>query len=447
MRANPDDILGMAFFARVVEARSFSDAARSLGVSKSAVSVRVARLEERLGVRLLHRTTRRLALTADGVRLYERCARVAAAADEAAEVAAGASGIARGALRVHASPAFAQLWLTRAIGDFVLAHPEVRIDLRLGDRVPDLAADGLDVSVVIVRRLADSPFLAKKLATARVVTCAAPSYLRRKGIPFRPQDLVLHQCLAHSVVQYEDWQFETEEGPVAMRAVAKIVVDERGFLREAAVSGQGIVMLPDVLVFDDLASGRLQLVLEEFQSIELTVNALHAQGRHTPASVRAFLDHLGAHFRRPPWEGASSRPSPARRARRARRSEGSAIPMTEQDAHRLDAVAKLYADVDEEGVRRLRRVLARCKLTVASRISPRIVTMRSRVMCRDGAGRERELALVYPWDAAGDRVSVLGASGCALLGASIGTSFDHVGTELTIASIPYQPEAAGDHRL
>src|SRR6185312_9366381 len=111
MRASPDDILGMAFFARVVEARSFSDAARALGASKSAVSARVARLEERLGVRLLHRTTRRIALTADGVRLYERCARVVAEADEAAEVAAGASAAPRGVLRVYASPALAQSYL------------------------------------------------------------------------------------------------------------------------------------------------------------------------------------------------------------------------------------------------------------------------------------------------------------------------------------------------
>src|SRR5687768_2622874 len=112
MRASPDDILGMAFFARVVEARSFSDAARALGVSKSAVSARVARLEERLGVRLLHRTTRRLALTADGVHVYERCARVVAEADEAAEIGAGASAVPRGTLRIHAPPGFGQFYLT-----------------------------------------------------------------------------------------------------------------------------------------------------------------------------------------------------------------------------------------------------------------------------------------------------------------------------------------------
>lgn len=446
MRASPDDILGMAFFARVVEAQSFSDAARSLGLSKSAVSARVSRLEERLGVRLLHRTTRRLALTADGVRLFERCARVAAAADEAAEVAAGASAVPRGTLRVHASPAFAQLYLVGPISEFMTANPDVRVELRLGDRVPDLAADGLDVSVVIVRRLPDSGLLARKLATARVVACAAPSYLRRHGIPFRPQDLVHHQCLAHSVVQYEDWQFETEEGPVVMRAVAKIVVDERGFLREAAVNGQGIVMLPDLLVAKELADGRLQRVLDGFQEIDLTVSALHAPGRYPPASVRAFLAHLAESFRHPPW-GEARALSTSRPPRVARKGRAAAVTMTEQDARRLESVVKLYEDVDPDGTARLRKVLASSRRTSPSKMPASTVTMRSRVICRDPSGNEHELALVYPWDAGERRISVLSRTGCDLLGAEIGSAFEYAGRTLQVSKIPYQPEAAGDQHL
>lgn len=446
MRASPDDILGMAFFARVVEARSFSDAARSLGLSKSAVSARVSRLEERLGVRLLHRTTRRLALTADGVRLYERCARVVAEADEAAEVAAGASAAPRGVLRVHASAAFAQSYLVEPVRAFMELHSDVRVELRLGDRIPDLAADGLDVSIVITQRLADSGLLARKLATSRVVTCAAPSYLRRKGIPFRPQDLVLHQCLAHSVLQFEDWHFDTEEGPVAMRPLARLVVDERDFLREAAVEGLGIVMLPDILVAEDLQSGRLRRVLDDYQSIELTVNALHPHARHAPASVRVFLEHLAASFREPPWEEAlSARPHAA--PTRARKPKSGTVSMTEQDGRRLEAVASLYEDVDPDGASRLREVLTRTKLMAASKMPRTTVTMSSRLIVRDDAGLERELALVYPWDASGARLSVLSTTGSALLGASVGTTFQHEGRTMTIASLPYQPEAAGDHHL
>ncbi len=445
MRASPDDILGMAFFARVVEARSFSDAARSLGVSKSAVSARVSRLEERLGVRLLHRTTRRLALTADGVRLYERCARVVAEADAAADVAAGASAAPRGVLRVHASPTFAQEHLTGPIGTFIATYPDVQIELRLSDRMPDLVADGLDVSIVVAQRLANSAFLARKLASARVITCAAPSYLRRRGIPFRPQDLVHHQCLSHSVGQFEDWQFETEEGPVSMSAASRIVVDERGFLREAAVAGLGIAMLPDALAVDDLANGRLQSVLDDFQSIELTVSALHPHGQHPPASVRAFVDHLASCFRDPPWEKRSVALLAAPPA--MRKGKHLVLPMTEQDAHRLESVALLYSAVDADGAARLRDAIGRAKLTIASKVPRSTVTMNSRVICRDDVEREHELSLVYPWDAGGSRVSVLSPRGCALLGASVGTTIEDPDRTLVIASIPYQPEAAGDHHL
>src|SRR5687768_11572765 len=275
MRASPDDILGMMYFARVVEARSFSDAARALGVSKSAVSARVAKLEERLGVRLLHRTTRRLALTADGVRLYERCARIVTEADEAAEVAQGASAVPRGTLRVHAPSGFAQAHLTSAMGDFMRAHPKLRIELRLSDRLPDVAADEIDVALVVAGRLADSGLTTRKLASLRVAVCAAPAYLRKKGIPFRPQDLVHHQCLSHSIRQSaDDLRFQTDEGAVSMASLSSLLVDDARFLREAAVGGLGIVMLPELLVADDLAAGRLFRVLADYQTIELALHAL-----------------------------------------------------------------------------------------------------------------------------------------------------------------------------
>lgn len=445
MRASPDDILGMAFFARVVEARSFSDAARSLGLSKSAVSARVSRLEQRLGVRLLHRTTRKLALTADGVRLYERCARVVAEADEAAEIAAGASAVPRGVLRLHAAPAFAQQYLTKPIDEFMHAYPDVRVELRLGDRIPDIGADGVDVSIVVAQRLSDSGLLARKLGSSRVATCAAPAYLRRKGIPFRPQDLVHHQCLSHSVVHFEDWHFDTEEGAVAITAGARMIADDLRYLRHAVLDGLGIAMFPEILVAEDLAAGRLHRVLDAFQSMELTVHALHPHARHAPASVRAFLDHLAAWFRRPPWEQPLSRgeptPRPTGRAKHP-------IPMTEQDVRRLSAVAAVYAEVDAEGAARLRDALSQVKVTLASKIPRGSVTMNSRVIGRNDAGQEQELRLVYPWDARDHRISVMSARGRALLGATIGTTLTNErGKPIKIVAIPYQPEAAGDHHL
>lgn len=449
MRATPDDILGMAFFARVVEARSFSDAARSLGVSKSAMSARVARLEERLGVRLLHRTTRRLALTADGVRLYEHCARVVAEADQAAEVAEGASAVPRGTLRVHAPPSLAEAYLTAPIHEFRKSFPAVRIDLRLADRQPDVAVDAIDIAVVVARRLADSGLSARKLASVRVVVCASPAYLRRKGIPFRPQDLVLHDCLSHSLLQGEGWHFETEEGPVAMDMLAGLVVDSLAFLRQAALGGLGIAMFPEHVVAEDLRAGRLHRVLDDFQDIEQTIYALHAHGRLAPASVRAFLDHLVAHFRQPPWPVAAGRAALAAVAQKKaqRKAKQAGIPITEQDVRRLSAVAALYDELDPEGAATLRETLAGAKVMAASKIPRSSVTMSSRIQARDDAGNERELSLVYPWDEGRHRISVLSGLGRALLGASVGATLADGAKRLKIASIPYQPEAAGDHHL
>ena len=444
MRATPDDILAMAFFARVVEARSFSDAARALGVSKSAVSSRVSRLEQRLGVRLLHRTTRKLALTADGVRLYERAARVAAEADEAAEVAAGASALPRGVLRVLASSGLAQAHLSRPIGEFMVKWPEVRIELRLTDRLPDIRAESADVMIVMAERLADSSLFARKLTTARVVTCAAPGYLRRFGIPFRPQELVHHQWLSHSGAPLQDWHFVTDEGPVSMAPAARIVADDLAFLRAATLDGIGIAMLPEPLVADDLAAGKLHCVLDDFQSLELTIAALHMHGPQAPASVRLFLDHLAAWFRKPPWRSRPSSPS-IHGSATAKAAHG--FPMTEQDIRRLGAVASLYDEPDPSGAARLRHALARAKPTPAGKIPRSTVTMNSRVVCRDASGREHEVFVVYPWDARDQRISVLSEQGIALLGASVGTRLGDAGHAFTLASIPYQPEAAGDHHL
>ncbi len=444
MRASPDDILGMAFFARVVEARSFSDAARMLGVSKSAVSARVAKLEERLGVRLLHRTTRRLALTADGVRLYERCARVVADADEAAEIAAGASEVPRGTLRIYAPSGFGQTYLAEPIGAFMRMHEGLRVDLRLGERIPDLTVDDVDVAIVVAGRCADSGLTTRKLASVRVAVCASPEYLRRKGIPFRPQDLVLHDCLSHSIRQsVEDWRFHTEEGAVSMAALSNLVVDDARFLRQAALSGLGIVMLPEFLVAEDLAAGRLFRVLDDFQTIELGVHTLHPHGKLAPASVRAFIDHLAACFRHPPWErrpAAGSTPPAAKRT-------GRGIALTEQDVRRLGAVAALYADVDPTGSAELLALVLSAKTTLASKIPKTSVTMNTRVVLTDDAGAEREISLVYPWDAARDRIAVTSRLGLALLGASVGAEIADGKRTTTVTSIRYQPETAGDHHL
>lgn len=440
MRATPDDILGMAFFAHVVEARSFSKAARMLGVSRSAVSARVARLEESLSVRLLHRTTRRLALTADGVRLYELCAKVVAGADEVTDLAAGATTVPRGTLRVQAPAGFAQHYLTGVIGELVRAHPALRLELRLGDHGPERIAEETDIALVIAGRLSDSGLTTRKLGRVRVVVCAAPSYLRTRGIPFRPQDLVHHDCLSHPLRQVPD-ELQTDEGTVSMTSLARVHADDARFLREAALAGLGIAMVPEPLVSGDLAEGRLREVLTGFQSIDLYVHAIHPHGRLPPASVRVFLDLLVERFREPPRKGRRTVDAPPRK------TKGRVIAITEQDVRRLSDVADLYEELEPTRAAELRALVGRAKTLAASKMPRTTVTMSSRVQLRDEDGGEREVSLVYPWDTARERISVLSALGLELLGATVGTTIRDGTRSATIRAIPYQPEAAGDHHL
>lgn len=451
MRTSPEDIVAMATFAAVVEARSFTDAARTLGVSKSVVSARVSRLEERLGVVLLLRTTRRFALTADGVRLYERCARVVAAADEAAQTVDDASDAPRGVLRVHAPLAFAQARLARSIAEFARAYPNLKLDLRLDERPHDVATEGIDVAILLTDKLSESWLVARKLASDRVVVCAAPGYLRRRGIPFRPQDLIHHQLIVHAR-RREPWHFTTSEGPLALEPNADLVVDSTSYMREAALAEHGIVLLPSSVVAEDLASGRLRVLLDRFHDFSLGIYAVHLHARFVPARIRVFIDHLAGFFRKPSWMGAGAPEAvpgarPDRQRSNGKRPRERRFPMTEQDVRRLSEVAAIYRDVDGAAADRLLQALARTQIVTAATMPPSVVTMNSRCVYRDKTGREREATLVYPWDAgdAGDeRISVLSPLGEAMLGAPVGMMLP---AGRALEAIRYQPEAAGDDHL
>jgi DNA-binding transcriptional LysR family regulator/transcription elongation GreA/GreB family factor len=446
MRTTPEDIVAMATFAAVVEAKSFTDAARTLGVSKSVVSARVSRLEERLGVLLLLRTTRRFALTADGVRLYERCARVVAAAEEAAQTINDVSDAPRGVLRIHAPLAFAQAQLAAPIADFARSYPDLKLDLRLDDHPPDVASEGLDVAIMLAEKLTESWLVARKLASDRVVVCAAPGYLRRRGVPFRPQDLIHHQRIVHAR-RRDHWQFTTNEGPLSLDPNADLVVDSTPYMREAALAEHGIALLPSSIVAADLVAGRLRVLLDEFHQHPLGIYAVHLHARFVPARIRVFIDHLAAFLRKPSWVTASEAAAPRsepERPRTGKRSRERRIPMTAQDVQRLAEVAEIYREVDRSAAERLLETLSRTQIVTAGNMPPSIVTMNSRCVVRDKSGREREASLVYPWDAGDDRISVLEPLGEAMLGANVGAV---LAAGRVIDAIRYQPEAAGDHHL
>jgi DNA-binding transcriptional LysR family regulator len=300
--ATTDDVLSLMIFARVVEAQSFTAGAARLGLSKSVASARIARLEERLGTRLLLRTTRRLSLTADGLALYEHAARMARAADDAATLGAGAGAEPRGVLRVNAPVTFAEQHLCQPLARYLESHPRVRVELVLSDRFEDLVAERVDVAIRISARQRDSALVGRKLADDRSLVCASPVYLARRGTPLTPADLIHHDCLRYSLIDAADeWRFKSEGKSYSIPVTARFEAANGSVLRSAALAGMGLVVVPSFMVAAELASGALVQVLSEFSFVRLTVTAVYAPGRVVPSNVRAFVDLLVSHFRTPPW--------------------------------------------------------------------------------------------------------------------------------------------------
>lgn len=304
MPATPDDVHAMVTFARVVETKSFTAAAAKLGVSKAAVSLRVAALERELKVTLLHRTTRKLVLTPEGAALYEHCARVASAADETALVMAGAGNEPRGILRVNAPIAFAEDYLATPMAAYLARYPAARIDLTLGDRTVELVEEGVDVAIRITTKLRGAGLVSRRLATDRMVLCAAPAYFARKGRPETPADLLHHDCLVYSLLRIADeWRFREPEtkAEYALPIEARFSAASGAVIRHAAVAGMGIAVLPRFMVAADLATGRLQAALDALAAPPLGIYAVYPQARSTPSKVRAFVDLLATHFKTPRW--------------------------------------------------------------------------------------------------------------------------------------------------
>lgn len=292
-----DQVASLALFARVVHHRSFSAAAREAGIAKSAVSRRIAGLERALRVRLLHRSTRTLSLTEEGLRVHEHARALVAAADAAQEVAGLATGAVRGTLRLNATAAFSQIYLARAMADFLARHPEVEVYLSTEDRMVDVVEGGFDV-VFRIGQLTDSSLVARRLGTDRLVICASPAYLARVGTPRSAPELLQHACLHYALVpRAAEWRFRHGGRTLEVATRGPLSCTDGLTLREAALAGAGLAVLPSMLVADDVAAGRLHLILEGTRRAEFGIHALTAHRTQTPPRVRALLDFLSAHFR------------------------------------------------------------------------------------------------------------------------------------------------------
>ena len=299
-----DNLADVAVFVRVVERGSFTLAADELELSRAAVSKYVSRLEDRLGARLLHRTTRRLSLTEAGAALFEASRGALESIEEAEETVAQLQSEPRGRLRVSAPMSFGILHLGPAMAEFARLHPRVTLDVRLDDRFVNLVEEGVDVAVRI-GTLTDSSLIARKVATTRSVACAAPAYLAEHGEPEAPEDLAAHECLLYSYLSTANvWRFTAPDGrdiPVAVNG--RIRINNGIVLAEAAAAGQGIVLAPSFYVAPMLRDGRLVRVLAGYRLPELGIHAVYPQREHVPPKVRAFVDFLVKRFgRRPEWE-------------------------------------------------------------------------------------------------------------------------------------------------
>jgi DNA-binding transcriptional LysR family regulator len=286
-----DDLSEMLVFVRVVERRSFSAAARALGMTTSAISKRIAALEGKLRTRLLHRTTRQLSTTDAGQALYQRLGRVFADLEDAEREVVGLGGSLRGVVRVSASLTFGQLHLAPLVADFLLANPELRVELHLNDRFVDVVGEDFDVAIRI-GRLLDSSLIARKLAPDGRVVCAAPAYLERHGVPRTPGDLVRHNCMRHTYSDSPTWSFEGPSGPVDVKVQGSFHVNHTGAVREAALRGLCLAVLPMFAAADDIRSGALRAVLEDYRMADTAIYALTPQGVHPTVKVRAFVDFL-----------------------------------------------------------------------------------------------------------------------------------------------------------
>lgn len=282
----------MRVFAAVVDAGSFARAADELSMSKAAVSRHVSELEHRLGVRLLHRTTRKLSLTEEGEVFHARCHDILATIEDSETEVATRAGKATGVLKISVPLSFGMKHLSPLWPKFMAAHPEVSLDVSLSDRVVDLFDEGLDLAIRIAR-LPDSSLVSRKLATTRLILCASPAYIRRRGTPRKPADLENHETLNYTLLSMgEQWEFERAGERVTVRVHSRMRSNNGDTCLAAAISGAGMVLQPTFLVGEHLAAGRLVELLPEYRSIELGIFAVYPTRKFVLPKVRLLIDFL-----------------------------------------------------------------------------------------------------------------------------------------------------------
>jgi DNA-binding transcriptional LysR family regulator len=296
------DFEGLAIFAKVVEARSFSGAGEQLGLSKATVSKAVSRVEAKLGTRLFNRTSRRLALTDAGRRLADSAAQILAAGEAAESEALEQSATPRGLVRVAVPMSFGVKQVAPLLPEFFTAYPEISVDLHLSDAVVDLIGEGFDMALRI-GAMPDSSLRARRLCPVSRFVVAAPAYLERRGRPTHPLQLAEHDCFAYAYLSTPDtWRFTNQAGEeAAVRPTGPLKINNGDAMLPALLAGLGIAVLPDFIVGEAIKDGRLEVLMPDWQMPLGGLHLVMPAGGPRPARVEAFTEFLAKRLSRRSW--------------------------------------------------------------------------------------------------------------------------------------------------
>lgn len=295
----------MRVFAKVAEKGSFARAAQALDLSNAVVTRHVAELEARLGVRLMHRTTRKLSLTGEGELYLKRVQSILEEIDEAELLVGCSASEPAGALRLYCSKMFGQHQLTRLIHGFCSKFPRVVPDITISEGTPDLVEEGFDIGILTDLQSFDASMIARKLARSKIILCASPDYISKHGEPRQPEDLIHHACLNVSFRQLRHhWPITRPDGIHYVPIKSRLYANDGEFLRRCALEGMGIVARPSYSVDDDLSSGRLVRLLASLPLHNSSITMVYPSRRLLSATVQGFVDYMKEKFPEPeadPW--------------------------------------------------------------------------------------------------------------------------------------------------
>jgi DNA-binding transcriptional LysR family regulator len=290
-----DRLTSLTAFVRVVDSGGFSAAGRRLNMSTTMVSNHVQALEDRLGARLLNRTTRKVSLTEVGKAYYDRCIQILSDLEQADDMAGALQSTPRGTLRIYTATHIVP-FIAAGVAEYLASHPEVKVDLTMGERTVDLIDEGYDVGIRLTPPVGSS-LIVRSLATWRHVLCCSPGYLERHGALQQLPELADHNCIRHVLYPFGDeWHFTDQKGtPASIRIAGNLLTNSGETLRRAALQGVGVAFAAGFLVAGDLESGRLVRLLPEYRSVEFAMNAVYPHRHHLSAKVRSFIDLLVRH--------------------------------------------------------------------------------------------------------------------------------------------------------